>query len=477
LARLGLAVLFLLVGMSCGVYFAAELAEDKTDWGVEEYAALVIGGGVCAAGILGGLYEGYTDIRDAFFPEKSRLAKSIRAQLPYPEEAPEVGELFGMVDRDIRENGQWFDRVAVGREWVLGDDVTAVSRIRVVSGRDEMVQRHTNGRTQTSRIIELHILDDRRQVQVSDLRNPNELSALLSCLKLRAPEALFVPYKAFSGYCSKSEEEWNDLEREYQGRLSERTLRAREREYAASHSNSDFVFDGLDGRRTSRFDQRTIAEELSGLTEGGRPIGLEVLNPVPVPGFSAGGLAGLYVSILDGGLFLTAKLQLSGGAYFFGRAAEEWEVRDLFSELLERRQFPALDSRWMPLEQVDQTRTRQKKLVYSDKLTTREFTSFSRRDVELAGENLARGTYTAVALYAGARYLYLQAGDKTDGRITVNASRPDPDELRVFEIKCTDRQARAWLLEMNDGTFAPDFSQWKDITRQLRKKADKSLHS
>ena len=96
--------------------------------------------------------------------------------------------------------------------------------------------------------------------------------------------------------------------------------------------------------------------------------------------------------------------------------------------------------------------------------------------MELAGEGLASGKYTVVALFAGPRYLYLKAGDKLDGRITANASRPDSDMLRVFETKCTDRQAQEWLLQMLEGMFAPDFSQWKDVTKKLekeRKKAEK----
>lgn len=95
--------------------------------------------------------------------------------------------------------------------------------------------------------------------------------------------------------------------------------------------------------------------------------------------------------------------------------------------------------------------TIQKKLIYSDSLgATREFTRFSRRDVELAEEGLASGKYTIVSLYAGAQYLYLQAGDRMDGRIPVNASRPDLDELRVFETKCTDRQAMEPLAEASN---------------------------
>lgn len=93
--------------------------------------------------------------------------------------------------------------------------------------------------------------------------------------------------------------------------------------------------------------------------------------------------------------------------------------------------------------------------------------------MELAGEGLAGGKYTVVTLFAGARYLYLKTGDKLDGRVTVNASRPDPDRLRVFETKCTDRQAQTWLLEMAEGTFDPDFSQWKDITKKLEKETKK----
>ena len=46
--------------------------------------------------------------------------------------------LFAMVDKDIQASGQWFDRVAIGKEWVLGDDVSSIARIRGVFSRDEI---------------------------------------------------------------------------------------------------------------------------------------------------------------------------------------------------------------------------------------------------------------------------------------------------------------------------------------------------
>ena len=76
---------------------------------------------------------------------------------------------------------------------------------------------------------------------------------------------------------------------------------------------------------------------------------------------------------------------------------------------------------WQPLQAVEQPRTQVRaRLSISDRTgATRDYSSFTRRDVELAGEGLASGKYTVVALFAGPRYLYLKAGDQTDGRGTV----------------------------------------------------------
>lgn len=306
---------------------------------------------------------------------------------------------------------------------------------------------------------------------------PKELDALLTCLKLRVPEALFRPYSEFSKYCTKSEEEWQELELNYQHRVSQRELDLDRKDYAAAQSNPHFVFSDLQGQHTSRFNQETVKEQLSGLKEGCCPVGLEVLDPIPVPGMNGMRLSGLCASAANEKLLLITKMQVAGGStQFFAKAADRWEIQRAFTDLLENHQVPDFSnlSLWQPLQMAGQSWQAQRKLIYSDNRgSTREFSSFSRRDVELARENLASGKYTVVALYVGAEYLYLQTGSTADRRVTVNADRPGPDELRVFEIKCTDRQAIDWLLAMNDGIFAPNFSQWKDITKQLQKQASK----
>ncbi len=110
LLSLWLALLLLFLGMSA--------------WDYMEYVKMAIG---CLGALfltVSGIWTAFTALRDAFWPQKSALARSIRSQLPYPDSAPGVRELFAMVDQDIRQNGQWFDKVAVGKEWVRGDEAS-----------------------------------------------------------------------------------------------------------------------------------------------------------------------------------------------------------------------------------------------------------------------------------------------------------------------------------------------------------------
>lgn len=389
LANLALAALFLLIGGCLAALFLYQAPADKSGWEPADYGTFAVAGIGGVGFLAAAVYEGWTSLRDALFPEKSRLARSIRSQLPYPDEAPPVKELFAMVDRDIRENGQKFDRAYVGKEWLLGDDASLLSRIRAVFGRDETVVHHRGGRTQTSRTIQLYVLDDRRQVQATGLRNPSELQALMTCLKLRCPEALFLPYEQYMDYCGKSEEEWQALLREYNARKAQRELREEERARDAARG-SEFVPPIPQEPKISRDDTRAILRQ-AGILGTDRPGGESPM---------------------------TLTLSERGGA-------------------------------------------------------TREYRSFTGRDIELAAQGLAEGRYTVVCLRDRADYIYLQTGTAEDGRVTVNVSRPGPDRLRVYETKCADRQARKYLTDWAAGLFSEDLSQWKDITRQLERQSEK----
>lgn len=228
LAKLFWALLYLFFGFAGGVCFYMQMQEDRSLWELKDWAFTIFTAVLCLGGTALGLAEAYTDLRDAFCPAKSKLAKSIRSQLPYPEEAPPVEELFAMVDKDIRENGQWFDRVAIGKEWVFGDEVTSIARIRGVFLRDEIRTHYSNNRRRTTRILELWIVDDRRQIQVTTLHKPAELKAAVDCLRLRMPEAFFDDYKNMSSFTDQTEEEWQATNRSVLRRQDQRLSRQEE---------------------------------------------------------------------------------------------------------------------------------------------------------------------------------------------------------------------------------------------------------
>ena len=220
LIQLVWAAIALLVSAAGAAWLVTNWSQDRTGWDLTNYAKIAVGGVLAVGGLLTAVYEAYTGLRDALCPEKSTLASSIRAQLPYPDEAPPVRELFAMVDQDIRENGRWFGKLAVGKEWVLGDEVSCISRIRGIFGRDERKTSHSGGRTRTTYILQVWILDDRQQRQVTDLRSRQELQAALEYLHQLAPAAVFGAYNSreYNACAYADEEQWYALERDFRQR-------------------------------------------------------------------------------------------------------------------------------------------------------------------------------------------------------------------------------------------------------------------
>ncbi|MDE7299934.1 MAG: hypothetical protein K2N94_14130 [Lachnospiraceae bacterium] len=189
LSELLWALLLLFIGAALSVFFFVELKQGSEPREPKDYLSLALSGVGGAAMLLFGLWAGWCAVRDTFFPARSALAKSIRGQLPYPEDAPPVEELFAMVDRDLKENGEWFDAVGIGREWVLGDQACRIDRIRGIFAVDELHQRHTQTGVRTNRSLQLVLFDDRWQTASTTFTQPGELRAAAEYLSLRVPAA------------------------------------------------------------------------------------------------------------------------------------------------------------------------------------------------------------------------------------------------------------------------------------------------
>lgn len=250
LALVGL--LFILAGAGGAVYAWFMYNETPVEW------ANVIGGAVAAVlGIVAGVYQTFTVLRDACFPEKSALAQSIRSQLDYPDEAPGVVELFSMVDSDIAQNGTWFGPLAVGREWVLGDEASRLDRVRGIFYLDKTERHHTSNGTKTSRILQLILLDDRRQTQTTDFSQPDDLEGAFLFLKERLPDAFYGTKQQMDSLVSQTQEEWHQTEADFEKR---RTESENDRNDFTKQQNT--ILRRADGEVTSRITPELLRRTL-----------------------------------------------------------------------------------------------------------------------------------------------------------------------------------------------------------------------
>ena len=496
LASLGLAVIVLALGFCVAVYIFMMLKEDTSTWETMDYVKLAVGGLGGMALLLGGIYTAYTSVRDAFWPEKSTLARSIRSQLPYPDGAPGVKELFAMVDKDIQENGQWFDKVAVGKEWVLGDEASYIPRIRVYFGRDEIRTHRSETHTSTSRILELHILDDRRQHQIMTMRNPNELQAILDCISLRAPDALRRPYNEIGKWQEKSDMEWENMLREYRVKQGNREMAAFEPGNRDAGINQNMTLTGPDGSVTSRVTPELIHQTLMECLRDGEgtfslapgcPIEQYNVRYVELQCFATfyEDLEGIeepsvedMIELGEAELYLKTTATGEAGKNLYSGHVLDTDIRTA-EQILKgwlQGEIPNMTG-WeaTPLWQKKEQEKRREVPLPHFALTSpsgvfQSHDRFTMEDIEVAAEGLVDGSYQTVELVLAGGYLLMriEGGNKMDGRCTVSVTKPDGEKLRFFENHCTHRQAAAWLLEFAKGTFAPNWKEWKDITRRTQ---------
>lgn len=302
------------------------LKQDQTYWEDADYVTLISSGVVGVLLLLLGLYMGYHGVRDAFFPEKSTLANSIRSQLPYPDEAPPVKELFAMVDNDLKENGQWFDAVGIGREWVLGDFATRIDRIRGIFVVDEIHRRHSGNRTSTTR--ELVLVDDRWQKQATSFQDPRELRAAADCLALRVPGARRGTNDQWGSFLNMDDAEREDFELEFRQNKSRRASAQLQQETMSGGVQDMILSSG--GDVTSRVTL-SLAEEHLRRCAGGEERCFTLTSTRPVEG-TEGVFRAIHVSASDGTVWLGAET--ADGSTIATRGVGEQEARRILSSWL-----------------------------------------------------------------------------------------------------------------------------------------------
>ena len=443
----------------------------------EEVKDRLMVGGLGAVALLIGICLSVVGIRDAFFPEKSKLAQSIRNQLPFPDEAPGVAELFAMVDDDLAKNGIWFGPVGVGNEWVLGSEASYIPRICGIFVVDRIRRTGAGEHRRNTREMALILIDDRWQLSRTDYYSgPQELRAAADAIALRAPDARRGVNEEYEQFLYLDEEAQEKFLQEKRRR--QRARAAEESQSARRAEMQSMVLTRSDGSRTSRVSPALIHATLEdGMAQEGQAFFLTPTQPVA---WEEKRFQELECSLWPEEEELPADLLLKYAPEEPGDPPREGlsytcslgEAEHILCTWLQGR-LPDL-GQWesvrlyVPSEPAPKSIPPRLLLVTSQGLRQSHDT-FTQEDVAVSADGLAEGRYRRVEVGLPGGYLMMQAmaGDKSDGRCTVITSRADPDTLRFFQIRCDPRQAARWLKEFAAGSFQPDWKQWKDVTKRL----------
>ncbi len=485
-ARVLWGLLFLFLGLCMGVYSFTELGGDRTGWELMDYIKLGVGWLACAGFAAAGVWECFTSLRDSLQPGKSTLARSIRAQLPRPEEAPDWQELFAMVDRDLAAGANWFEKVGIGREWVLGDEASYIPNIRGVYRRHEIHYRSGGGGNR--QITQLIILDHRQQSQVTDMMDYRELDAAIRCLRLRAPAADFGDYNDYLKVIGCSQDDWDRREHDFRLRQAKTAERSASTP-AAEGVVSGFALTMVNGRRTSQVTRELVAQQIEAL-QNGQGMTLNPTPPIPAgmkelgPGITEELVALNCVRQGDGSLWLVAILKTTGSSVpmrGFGMiGAKKERVLEVLDRLLETHGAPdvfgegwqAVQVRTAP-EEAGQQGSAPYLNITDGTGTSRKYERFSRRDVELAAQKVAEGSYKGAILWLPPRLILLDAGDKSDARTTIQIALPQNGAFRTYREKTTGRQAAEWFIGCLEGRLPEGFDRWKEVTKEWEKRVEK----
>nr|WP_325242861.1 hypothetical protein [uncultured Oscillibacter sp.] len=469
-------LLWLVISAGLFYMFYVGLQQDRAYWETSDYVTLAVCGGGGVLLLLLGIYMGYTGVRDAFFPGKSALAASIRSQLPYPDEAPPVEELFAMVDADLKANGRWFDEVGIGQEWVLGEQANRIDRIRGIFVVDEIKTRRSGNRTNTQRVLQLVLVDDRWQKHITDFKKPQELRAAADCLALRVPDARRGANGQWSAFWTMDESEREAFERDFRQKQNRRASEAAQREILRE-GPQDMILKRRNGDVTSRVSASLVEDVLKRCLRG-EESGFELTPTRPVEGRGRTFRSLDCFVRTDGGepqvLLLLEPASSEGGENLaLALAADPRRAEEVLKGWL-RREVPDLTD-WdlrrvyeTPGAARPQARKSQAKLslVYASG-AAENHTTFTAEDVQVAADGIVDGTYQLVDLThaSGYQWIRVTAGDKTDGRCTVEATKPEREELGFYITKMPPREAAAWLTGYPRGEFLPGGRDWKRVKK------------
>lgn len=419
--------------------------------------------------------------RDALFPEKSTLAKSIRQQLKYPDESTSADELFAMVDKDIEKNGKWFGNLAIGKEWVFSDSVMKIDRIRAAFYKIER-EIHNN---RSSVTFILTLVDNKRNEKSFYMKSEDAMMTAYQMIGVLVPGVYNGNRKKFM---KMSEADYNKFEAEFKEKQQIRADQQRDQ----AQNPQDMILESANNV-TSRVNDGVLMQALQELKDDGAYFRL---RPTRVLQNKLGQL--LHIDCIkeaDQYRLLSVFRVGNETPSAFKTLVSEQNALALLNQLARHKTIPDVSS-WEQLDlKMMQADSPVEKMVV--KLTIwgddqhNTFDNFTREDVELAIQDVLEEDKRSMQIQCGWLYLFINNKDAGNSKVEMNASLLENNELKCFSVKCDGEQAKQWMLAFYDRLITimdseggktseslysiypyytlPDIKQWKDITKKFKK--------
>ena len=180
-------------------------------------------------------------------PEWGKLGKSV---LPYSDGTINTGiqSMFARIDKDMELNGKKFGYVWVGKEWVLGGEAMSIERIRgIFSFKIWKCKQYEYA---------ICLVDDRRNVQTTNLTREKHLDELYDYLTDLLPNAAYGHFDDYLAFIAKDETEMEEFN---EGFL-----------HGAPVDKGEFVLTESDNIPTSLVTSEGIRRAVNALEPGGR---------------------------------------------------------------------------------------------------------------------------------------------------------------------------------------------------------------
>lgn len=386
-------------------------------------------------------------------PEQGKLGKSVQ---PYFERTihTDTKTIFARIDEDMAQNGKQFGYVWVGSQWVLGGEAMRIDCIRGVFSFKVWKGKHRYE-------YGICLVDDRQNVQVTNILYEKQLDALNGYLLALLPRAASGGFEEYMAFIAKGEEEMAVFNKEFLHR-------------EPCSEPCEFIFTEADGIPTSLATSEKILRAIDDL----QPEQRIRLAASPPPASKQGDCIDLTCYRLEEeeqyALMVYFRSHQEQETVFILRPVPVGKVRRVLLSYFEKQEAPDVTG-WEDRSDMLYAEPPMEDYVLYVDGHCYEFITYD--DVRASFENLNKGKCKAFLLRTPSwQNGYMEVRGKEDDYVVEVAGYDKDHQICGYRTHTIySGHVIYWLSEYYHQWQYPEIrADWEDVSEEVRKKANAS---